>query len=62
MVSVYAWKTQENLNLTKKKVKNVNFFLEVCLMDLDQDKIINCVPERIADSCLKPFWKDNVSQ
>ena len=30
----------------KKNPENVNFFLEVCLMELDQGKIINCVPRR----------------
>ena len=44
MASVHAWRPRENL---KKKPKNVNFVLEVCLMELDQDKIINCVPDRI---------------
>ena len=36
-------------------LKNANFFLEVCLMELDQGEIINCVPDRILHSCPKPF-------
>ena len=36
----------------KKKLKNANFFLEVCLLKLDKGKIINCVPNRIFHSCL----------
>ena len=40
----------------KKKLKNANFFLEVlCLMELDEGKIINCVPDRILHSRPKPF-------
>ena len=39
----------------KKKLKNANLFLEVCLMELDKGKIINCVPDRILHSCPKPF-------
>ena len=31
----------------KKNLKDANFFLEVCLMELDQGKIIICVPHRI---------------
>ena len=49
----------ENLKKTsikaKKTLKNANFSLEVCLMELDQGKIINCVPDRIFLSTLKPF-------
>ena len=41
----------------KKKQKTAIFFLEVCLMELDQDKIINGVPDRILHSCPKPFWQ-----
>ena len=26
-------------------------------MKLDKGKIVNCVPDRIFHSCLKPFWK-----
>ena len=26
-------------------------------MELDQGKIINCVPDRILHSCPKPFWQ-----
>ena len=47
----------------KKKLKNTNFFLEVCLMELDQVKIINCVPERILHTVVQNhFCKDIVSQ
>ena len=38
-----------------KKLKNANLFLEVCLMELDESKIINCVPDRILHSSSKPF-------
>ena len=40
----------------KAKQKNAIFFLEVCLMELDQGKIINCVPDRILHSRPKPFF------
>ena len=43
----------------KKTLKNENFFLEVCLMELDQGKIINCVPDIIFHSTLKPFMCHN---
>ena len=26
-------------------------------MELNQDKIISCVPDRIYHSCAKPFWQ-----
>ena len=39
----------------KRKLKNANFFLEVCLMELDEGKINNCVPNRILHSRPKPF-------
>ena len=39
----------------KEMLKNANSFLEVCLMELDQSKIINCVPDRILHNCPKPF-------
>lgn len=57
MVSVHAWKSQENLNQSEEKAENVIFFLEVCLMELDQGKIINSVPERIFHSCPEQFWQ-----
>ena len=36
-----------NIVKAKKKLINTTFFLEVCLMELDQGKIINCVLDRI---------------
>ena len=39
----------------KGMLKNANSFLEVCLMELDQSKIINSVPDRILHNCPKPF-------
>ena len=41
----------------KKKLINTTFSLEVCLMELDQRKIINYVLDRILHSYPKPFWK-----
>ena len=41
---------------SKEKAENVNFVLEVCLMELDQDKIFNCAPDRILHSSPKPIW------
>ena len=47
----------------KKKLKNANSFLEVCLMELDQGKIINCVLVRILHSVQDHFGNDiSVSQ
>ena len=54
----------------KKKLKNANFSWKYVLMELDQGKIISCVPDRILHSNLKPkksnlkknFGNDNVSQ
>ena len=57
MFSVCANKTQENFNQSEQKAENVNFFLEVCLMELDQSKVINGVSERIFHSCPLPFWQ-----
>ena len=58
MVSIHVLKPQENLNQSEEKAENtIFFFLEVCLMELDQGKIINCVPDKIFPSYLKPFWK-----
>ena len=45
----------------RRKAKKCEFFSGGCLMELDQGKIINCVPDRIFHS--NPhFGKDNVSQ
>ena len=57
MVGMYVQKPQENVNKSEEKAENVNFFLEVFLMELDQSKIINCVLDRILHSCPKPFWQ-----
>ena len=60
MVSMYVRRksqVQENVNQSEEKAEKCNFFLELCLMELDQDKIINCVPDRILHSCPKSFWQ-----
>ena len=46
----------------EEKAEKCNLFLEVCLVELDQGKTINRVPDRILHSCLKPFCNDIVSQ
>ena len=43
-------KTLKNVNQSEEKAENANSFLEVCLMQLDQGKIINCVLVRILHS------------
>ena len=45
----------ENLNQSEEKAENANSFLEACLMELDEGKIINCVPDRILHSHPKLF-------
>ena len=55
MVSMYVRKPQENVNQSEEKAEKCDFFLELCLMELDQGKIINCVPDRTLHSCPKPF-------
>ena len=47
-------KTQEN-DCQSKRRKMRFFFLEICLIELAQGKIINCVPDRILHSRLKPI-------
>ena len=49
MVSMYVWKPQENVNQSEEKAEKCKFFLKVCLIELDQGRILH--------SCLKPFWQ-----
>ena len=59
--TVYTYKLGVTMNTDTKyreeKLKNANFFLEACLKELDQDKTINSVPDKISHSCPKPFWQ-----
>ena len=61
MVGMYVCGMYENLKKisieAKKKLKNAIFVSESILMELDQSKIINCVPDRILHNCPKPFWQ-----
>ena len=52
----------KKISIKAKKLENANFVQEVRLKELDQDKIINCVSDRILHSCPKPFGNVIVSQ
>ena len=42
--------SRKYVNQSEEKAENAIFFPEVCLIELDQGKIINCVSDRILHS------------